>query len=324
MRFATFTSCVAVAGLAATPPPVAAQNAATAFKPAGQWALDYGDDYCRLSRTFSDGKDDLAMAVERIEPGPMARLILISNAIKPFRSAEEIGWHFTPSDRERKARYTHSTTAEGKQYYNLGPFMFGGLGEGYSGPPPVVVIAERKPSSSPSAPPNPLSPPPPFDRAKEQAMAKTMTGLVLDNGLNTPVQVEIGDLSAPVKALQDCADDLAKSWGLDPAKLKTETAAAIPEKGGVGWLPQGTVGFGDFGKLGGGANQVRLMVDATGKATSCTIHWATLETTTNQKICAAAMANAKFTPAKDATGQPMPGYWIGSPMFMGPPFPGRR
>ena len=298
MKFARFTSCVAIAGLAAAPLPATAQNAATVFKPAGQWALDYGDDYCRLSRTFSDGRDDLAMAVERIEPGPMARLILISNAIKPFRSAEEIGWHFTPSDPERKARYTHSTTADGKQYYNLGPFML--------------------------APLKPPAPPAPFDRGQEQAMAKTMTGLVLDNGLNTPVQVDIGDLSAPTKALQDCADDLAKSWGLDPAKLKTETAAAIPDKGGVGWLPQGTVGFGDFGKLGGGANQVRLMVDATGKATSCNIHWATLEPATNQKICAAALANAKFTPAKDASGQPMPGYWIGSPMFMGPQFPGGR
>ena len=122
--------------------------------------------------------------------------------------------------------------------------------------------------------------------------------------------------------MQDCADDLAKSWGLDPAKLKTQTSGAIPDGGGVGWLPQGTVGFGDFGKLGGGANQVRLMVDATGKATSCTIHFATLEPTTNEKICAAAMANARFTPAKDASGQPMPGYWIGSPMFMGPPMKG--
>ena len=304
MKFARFASCAAMAGLLTAPLPAAAQAGAAAFKPTGQWALDYGDDYCRLARTFSDGKDELALAIERIEPSPSARLILVSNAIKPFRSAHEIGWHFTPSDPVRKARYTHSTTADGKQYYNLGAFMLT--------------------SFAPPAPGKPPAPPPPFDRSKEQAAAKTLTGFVLDSGLDTPVQVETGDLSAPIAALQACADDLAKSWGLDPAKLQTETSAAIPEKGGSGWLPQGTVAFGDFGKLDGDANQVRLMVDATGKATSCAIHWPTLDAATNDKICKAALANARFAPAKDASGQAMPGYWIGSPLLMGPPFPGRR
>jgi hypothetical protein len=307
MRIGTFATCVAIAGLVAMPQPAAAQASAAVFKPTGQWALDYGDDYCRLARTFSDGKNDLALAVERIEPGPSSRLILISDAIKPFRSAEEIAWHFIPGDPERKARYTHSTTADGKQYYNLGPMTFAPQG-------PIVRLVD----------PSAIQPPPPYDRAKEQAAAKALTGFVLDTGLTAPVEVETGDLSAPVAALQACADDLAKSWGLDPAKLQTQSSAAIPDGGGSGWLPQGTVGFGDFGKLGGGANQVRLMVDAAGKATSCTIHWPTLDATTNDKICKAALANAKFTPAKDASGQSMPGYWMGSPLFMGPPFPSRR
>lgn len=297
-------SCAALAGLLAAPLPATAQAGPDVFKATGKWSLDYGEDYCRLARTFSDGKDDLALAIERIEPGPTARLILISNGIKPFRSAQEIAWHFTPSDPERKARYTHSTTADGKQYYNLGPFTLASF---------TAPAAGKTPA-----------PPAPFDRSKEQAAAKTMTGLLLANGLITQVQVETGDLSAPIGALQACADDLAKSWGLDPAKLQTQAAAAIPEGGGIGWLPQGTVGFGDFGRLGGGANQVRLMVDASGKATSCTIHWPTLDAVTNEKVCTAALANAKFTPAKDASGQPMAGYWIGSPLAMGPPFPGRR
>jgi hypothetical protein len=304
MKSAIFAVLAGTAGLLAAPLPAAAQDGAKPFKPTGQWALDYGDDYCRLARSFSDGKNDLALAVERIAPGPSARLILVSDAIKPFRSADEIGWHFTPADPERKARFTRSTTTDGKQYYNLGPFT-------------LTPFA-------PPAPGTPPGPPPPFDRAAEQAAAKAMTGFVLDGGLNAPVRVETGDLSAPIAALQACADDLAKSWGLDPAMLRGETAAAIPDKGGSGWLPQGTVGFGDFGKLGGGANQVRLMVDATGLATSCAFHWPTLDAATNDKICKAALANAKFTPAKDASGQPMPGYWVSSPLFMGPPFPGRR
>ena len=296
MIFKRLVSCLAVAGLGATPVAAPAADAPDVFKPAGQWSLDYGEDYCRLSRPFTDGKEDLSLALERIDPGPNARLILITNAIRPFRTAQEIGWHFTPDDPARKARYMHSVTADGKQYYNLGPFTW-----------------------APAAPPSAV-----FDRTKERAAAQGKTGVVLDSGLNAPIKVETGDLAAPMVALQACADDLAKSWGLDPAKLQGETAAAVPDKGGSGWLPQGTVAFTDFAKLGGGSNQVRLMVDATGKATSCTINWPTLDAATNDKVCKAALANAKFTPARDAGGQAMPGYWIGSPLLMGPPMPGRR
>jgi hypothetical protein len=296
------TAFAIAASLLAAPIPAAAQDKARVFKPVGQWAVDYGDDYCRLARNFSDGSDTLALAVERIQPGPMARMVLMTNAIKPFRSAEEIGWHFTPSDPERKARFTHAPTADGPEYYNLGQFMVA--------------------PSSPPAPGTTPAPPPPYDRQKEQAAAKGMTGFVLDTGLNTPVEVDTGDLVQPIAALQKCADDLAGTWGLDPAKLQSEKSPPMPEGGGANWLPQGTIAFTDFAKLAGGSNQVRLMVDATGKPTSCAVHWATLDATTNDKICKTLMAKAKFTPATDAAGQPMSGYWVGNPMFLGPPMKG--
>jgi len=304
MKIGTIPSLVATAVLVAAPAQAAAQDNARHFKPTGKWSLDYGDDYCRLARTFSDGKDDLALAIERIEPGQLMRMILISNGIKMYRSADEIGWHFTPTDAERKARYTKSETADGKQYFNLGLFSL----------TPFV----------PPAPGTPPAPPAPYSREKEQEAAKGMNGFVLDEGLTNPVQVDADRLDAPIAALQACADDLAKTWGLDAAKLKTQTSAAIPEGGGVGLLPQGIVAFADFPKLSGGSNQVRLMIDASGKPTSCTIHWATLEQATNDRICKTLMADTKFTPAKDAGGQPMAGYYIASPTSLLPPFGGRR
>jgi hypothetical protein len=298
MKFGLLASCLAVTGLFAAPLPAAAQNAVDLYKPAGPWAMDYGDDYCRLSRNFSDGTNTMAVAFERIQPAADMRLILVGPDLKTYRSAEEIGWHFLPGDPERKARATQSQTADGKQWYNLGP----------------VTIAPFVPGT----------PPPPYSRTAEQAAAKAFTGFVLDSAVTTPVQVDTGELGAPIAALQACADDLAKTWGLDPAKLQTQKSPALPKGGGVGWLPMGTVAFSDFPKLSGGSNQVRLMVDANGKPTSCTIHWPSLDQTTNDKICKMLMANAKFTPAMDSAGQPMPGYWVASPMFLGPPIPGGR
>jgi hypothetical protein len=305
MNLAKIGMALAAAGLIGSAAAATAQDVpASMYKPAGQWSLDYGDDYCRLARNFTDGTNTLAVAFERIEPSANMRLILVGPDLKTYRSAEEIGWHFLPSDAERKARATYSQTGDGKRWYNLGP----------------VTLA----AATPPTPGSPPAPPALYSRTAEQATAKGISGLVLDTGLTTPVQVDTGDLGAPIAALQACADDLAKSWGLDPTALKSETAPAVPEGGGVGWLPQGTIAFTDFAKLGGGSNQVRLMVDASGKPTSCAIHWPTLDEATNDKICKALMDKARFTPAKDVSGQPMAGYWIGSPLFLGPPVPGGR
>ena len=323
-----FVACLAAGAVTSGGVAPAMAQEARSYKPAGQWALDYGDDYCRLSRSFSDGKDAVDVAFERIQPGPFMRMILVSDAIKPFRSAEEIGWHFTPGGGERKTRYTKSQTTGGTPYYNLGLVTLESAPGDSPGP---FVVRRTIVTDSPAPPPMPRSaentgppPPPPYDRAMEQAVAKALTGFVVDSGLNKPVQIETGALDAPIAALQACADDLAETWGLDAAKLKSQTAPAVPEGGGVGWLPQGMIAFGDFGKLSGGSNQVRLMVDAAGMPTSCIIHWASLDQTTNDKICKALMTDAKFTPAKDADGQPMAGYWIASPLFLGPPMPGGR
>jgi hypothetical protein len=327
MKSGPFAAVAAAACLLAAHAPAAAQNAVDLYKPSGPWAVDYGDDYCRLARNFSDGTNALSVAFERIQPAAEMRLILVGPDLKTYRSAEEIGWHFLPGDPARKARATQSQTADGKQWYNLGLVTIDPkAGFGFAG---AAVVRRDVVSDSPAPPPvrsAPAAPPAPlaYDRAAEQAAAKAFTGFVLDGALTTPVQVDTGDLSAPVAALQACADDLAKSWGLDPVRLQTQKSPAIAQGGGSGWLPMGTVAFADFAKLGGGSNQVRVMVDATGKPTACAVHWPTLDQATNTKICKTLMANGKFTPAMDSAGQPMPGYWVASPLFLGPPIPGGR
>lgn len=292
-----FVTGLATAALVAGATAPAGAQEARVYKPAGQWALDYGDDYCRLMRSFSDGKNELSLAFERIEPGPMMRLIMVGDGIRPFRSAEELGWNFAPGGgAERKARYALSKTADKKDYYNFGP----------------ITVAALLPG-----------PPPAYDRSAERAAAKPFSALTVSSGLTEAVKIETGSLEAPIGALQSCADDLAKTWGIDSTKLAGWTPAQ-PEGGGVGWLPQGTIPFEDFGKFAGGSNQVRLMVDAAGKATSCHIHWPTLSEATNKKVCNTLMEKARFVPAKDAQGQATAGFWVGSPMFLGPPMPGGR
>lgn len=281
-----------------------AQDTGSAFEPESPWALDYGDDYCRLARSFSNGSESIALALERIQPGPATRMVLVGDAIGIFRRADQIGWRFTPDGSERQSPYSRSQTPDGQQM-----LIFGG------------VTVEP---FTPPAPGSPPTPPPAYDRAKEQAQAKGKTGFILERGLTAPVSIQTDDLEAPIAALQACADDLASTWGLDPEKLKTQQSPAIPEGGGAGWLPQGTIGFDDFAKFADGSNQVRLLVDAQGQPTSCNVHWPVLDTSTNEKICKTLMDTAAFEPAKDADGNAIPGYFVTSPTFLLPPFRGGR
>src|SRR5690606_7015651 len=284
------------AGLLAAQP-AQAQDPAV-FQPAGGWTADYGDDYCRLIRTFSDGKDEVSLALERTQPGAPVRILLVGNGIKTFRGADQIGYSLLPSGASAKTRYVRSETAEKAQFLSFEPIFL----------------------ATPTF--DPGTPPPPYDREAEQTTARGITTLALTEGLTSPVRIEMGSLRAPIAALQACTDDLLQVWGLDVEKHRTMTSAVVlnPDPNGV--LPQGTIPFSEFGKFGGGANEVRVLVSAEGKPTSCAIYSPSLSPSLNERICSLVMEKATFQPAKDADGHAMASYWMGSPMFLGPPFPG--
>ena len=294
-------SWLAAAAMVAAPA-AQAQDAEVVFRPAGNWTADYGDDYCRLIRNFSDGTREMSLALERLQPGAQVRLIAVGEGMRPFRGAEQIAYRFLPSGASGKTRYVRSETPEGKQFVSFDP----------------VTLAQ------PPAPGVPPPVPPVYSRTEEQATARGVTGLVLTEGLISPVRVETGPLGAAVGALQACADDLLRVWGLDPEKHKTMTAPAILNPSPAGVLPQGTIPFGEFGKLTGGANQVRLLIGVEGKVTACSIYSPSLSQTLNDRICSLAKERGSFQPAKDADGQAMASVWMGSPMFLGPPVPGGR
>jgi hypothetical protein len=297
---------LAAAALVAAPV-AQAQDGAAVFKPTGGWTADYGDDYCRLIRTFSDGKDEVSLALERAQPGTPMRLVLVGNGVKVFRRADEIGYSFLPSGNSAKTRFARSETTDGNQYLNLGPVMLAPFA-GFAPPPAGAAPAG----------------PPPYNRAAEQETARAITTVAFGEGLTSPVRIETGSLGAPMTAMQNCADDLLKVWGLDPDKHKTMSASAVlnPVAGGV--LPQGTIPFTEFAKFAGGGNDLRLIVGADGKPTSCTVRAPVLSQSMNEKICKLAMERASFQPAKDAGGEAMASYWMGSPLFLGPPPPGGR
>ena len=281
-------------------PAAQAQDGAV-FRPSSVWAADYGDDYCRLVREFSDGKDTISLIFQRVQPGADTQVLLLGDAISTFRGATQIGWNFLPNDAERKSNYVRSE-AGGQSYLRMDNVF-------------LTRFTPPAPGAAPAGPPV-------YDRAAERTATKAYTGLSLSSGVTKPVRIETGPLDGPIAALQNCADDLLKVWGLDPAKHQTMTAPPIQQPRPDGALPSGTIPFTEFAKFAGGGNMVRLMLGTDGKPTSCHIHSPTLSQSLNDRICALLMERATFTPAKDADGNAMASFWMGSPLFLGPPPPG--
>lgn len=280
----------------------AAAQDARIFKPSSVWALDYGDDYCRLMRDFSDGDRTVGLFVERTQPGPLMRLIVIGDGVRLFRGSQQIGYRMHPAGAPRTVQRLRSETSDGQQYLNLGPTMFADAVAPAAGSPPAM--------------------PPPYSREAEIEAARAISGIYLDRGLAQPVLLETGELAAAAQALQTCADDLIASWGLDPEKHKNLTRPAMPAQPTAGWISADTVPFTEFAKLGGGNNEVRVMIDATGKATSCHIQWPSIGEAINARICSSVVENSSFLPALDNQGQGLDSYWIASVFFLMPPFGG--
>ncbi|HWK41942.1 MAG TPA: hypothetical protein VNR60_08420 [Croceibacterium sp.] len=290
-------SCWTAAAALLISPAAQAQEAAE-FTPSSVWAADYGDDYCRLVRSFSNGQEEITFILQRVQPGADTQVIVIGDSLRTFRGSTELGWQFLPNQSERKSRYSRSQIDGGQQYLRLDNVML-----------------------SPPAGGGGFGPPPPYDRTGEKNLAKGLTGFAVTSGLTKPVRVSTGALDAPVGALQTCTDDLLTSWGLDAEKHKTLSSSVIAPPA-PGWLPSGTIPFSEFSKFAGGGNQVRMMVGADGKPTACHIFSPSLSEALNKKICDLLMENATFAPAKDASGQAIASYWMGSPMFLGPPMGG--
>lgn len=259
------------------------------FKPSSAWAADFGDNYCRLTRDFSDGKDTVSVIMDRIQPGSMLRVLVVGDTIKQFRSANQMGYKYLPAGEERISIPVKGKLDNGPSYFNLGEILIG-------------------PMPAPPAAGAPPAPPPPYTREGELEFASGIKGIALTKGLVTPISIETGSLKEPIRVEQKCIDDLLTHWGLDAEKHKALQRPAFPASDTRTWLPASTIGFGDFNKLAVNNNQFRILIDATGKATSCEVHWPTLAESTNATVCKTIMDKGAFSPALDAGGQAIASY----------------
>lgn len=287
-------ACSLISGTA-----TASEADAQVFTATGDWVIDFGDDYCRLSRNFSDGSNTLSLAFERTQPGYPSRLILVGDGLRPYRGADSLGYRFAPEQTTGATQLFEARTPEGARYYDLGPASLvpGGLQ-----PPAFMSAADAGLSETMAAPT--------YDAAEELRHASGIEALVLAEGLYRPIELQTGNLREPIAALQACTDDLIAHWGIDARRHANASRLARPVGDVSEWFPRIPLRREHYMAMSGNNLGVLVMVDAAGSPVSCEVQSLALGETVNGTLCDALMENGRFQPALDAEGEPMASYWM--------------
>jgi len=286
--------------------PSVADAAPRAFAPVSAWEMEYAEDSCRLIRSFGDGDAVVTLALERYEPSNAFSVALISDALTAFRGTQRVKFRFDPAGPAFEYPLLRSELADGRAYYQLGA-------AGVVPPPPLrsdqtpeELLAQRAE---------------PYQGAKEREYAQRITSLTVTEGFSDEVRLQLGPMEAPVGAVQTCIDELLSHWNINVDQHRTMTRKAVPAEDPYEWLDAKSFPS-DQGRRGlGGTTRVRLMVDQSGKPTSCHIQRGSAAESFNQAACRILMERGKFVPALDAAGQPMASYFVASFVFAPPAIP---
>lgn len=146
---------------------------------------------------------------------------------------------------------------------------------------------------------------PPVTPAQEEAI----THIELSGRFLPHVILETGSLGKVMGKVRECTDQLLTEWGLDVARHKNLSVGAQPVTSPGRWLNSNDYPMHLVMRGVRGIVNFRLMVDEEGRATSCHIQQSTRPAEFDEVVCKAIMRRAKFNPARDGEGLPLPSYY---------------
>jgi hypothetical protein len=288
-------------------PMLMAAAAPVRLQPSSSWVLDYGDESCRLIRTFGDGQEKVTLVFESDAPHQMDMLA----TGKPLGNYNaDISARFLPVGSESFAGRSAFTTSSGDPailWTNV--FLI---------PDPIIEKRVReyvghnlKPALRP--PPTSLAEQASY-KARRQEFAEKTTELEIQTRWKHSVVLETGSMGNAIGMLDKCSRDSLKDWGVDPNledKIVRPAWASDPSQ----WFssddyPKAMLTSGEESEV-----HIRLLVDTSGKVTKCTSlsHFKAPEF--NKVTCDAIMRRASLAPAELADGTKVPSYFTQRIMF---------
>jgi hypothetical protein len=318
----------AVAGLPAVLASAAQQP--TVLEPTSQWDLDYADNNCRLIRMFGVGKDAIRLVFEQVAPrGPMT--VILIGKVPAETDDNVLGFQSLPGVTISKGQVLDTVDSSGNVVFwprRLGRGRWGLIPEALADRMQKTDLhaAEESPST-----PAGLSEPreswknrdwkvESWDQwrgedAEFSIRADQVTGVVLNPGRSRSISLHTGGLAKPFQALEQCASESLKDWGIDPAVESTIATGAHPvEEGrklfGPNDYPQSALRAFKEDNL-----EVWLNIDAQGSITKCRVISDFASPEINNAICGMVQRKERFVPARTKDGTAVPDFYTQSFRF---------
>lgn len=263
--------------------------------PSSSWLLDYATERCTLVRDFGEGDRSVQLRIESFGSWREFRLTLIGRPVaRSGRSTDEISYRFSPDQDDRKAHAIIGLVGDQPALSFSASF---GARE------PDTTLLPRGERERLAA--IPKSPEPAFERAVSSLRVEPRNG--------KDVELQLGSMADPLKAVRDCVDDLQKSWGLDPVVqrersrlpvIKIDTVRDVQRRYPTTMLVGEKTAF----------VPVRVMIDGGGQATSCVIQAVGIPKAFTEAVCEGLMG--LYVPALDKGGNPIPTVYHTSVIYM--------
>ena len=283
--------CVLGLALAIHSSPGLTRDPPLRLKPVAPWNLHYADDNCRLLRPFGTGDDQVILVLDQFVPGDWFRMALVGEKLPANPRGGRGTVRFGPNEAASEVQVTPGTSG-GK------PALFVNESVRIA---PLTKAEEKKDAPDPA----------PIGEAREAAA----TWLELKK-LYRDIVLETGSLAKPLVGLRACSWETVESWGLNLEQQKNLTRKPETKRPAYTWFdaseyPPSMIAGGYQGVV-----NFRMIIDAEGKATACHIQKSTRPQEFDDLVCKSAMKRARFEPALDGGGKPVPSYWHGTVRFV--------
>lgn len=263
---------------------------ADVLEPSTTWQLDYAEDKCRLAREFGEGEARVLLAIEQFGPSDTFTLSMAGKPLVAASRAKDVKLRFGSLPVDETLEFLAGDVA------GYGRALF------YSD---VSVSAQIEPEP---------------DNGDDDEVETSLLTIDTNAALqakhielayrNRSVKLATGELSSPLKALNQCSLDLLADWGLDPERHKTLTRSSFwVNKADITQMIVNAYPMGALLEGRQGVFQMRVLIDAQGNVTNCALLHATVTKHLVSPACKA-MQQARFEPALDVAGAPMASFYL--------------
>ena len=252
---------------------------ATDLAPVGEWQVEQAAESCRLSRPFGSGDQASVFNIYTYGPDQSYRIVLTGKPVMRAQGqAIDARVRFGSETQDRVLAAVANRSGDG----GMLSLLMIGPAHAYH------VVRGFNPLGGWD-----------WDRALIPPV-EDFTTITVETGRMASITLQLGDMTGPMGQLADCQERLAASWGM----VAPATPPLLPDADAVMerlMMPEGMV-LNHVSLIA----QIRVLVDEEGRASECVVQSPTLESRQTRGLCRPLLDFARFEPARDAAGNPVP------------------